>query len=138
MSAVLSAMSSTISDRRSLFEAALSEYEKRSGTNLIGNDLVLELEYCDYSTDTVITVLQDQARAFRNTVLGEGIAIIAGFGILLSAIKDVSASYDAVLDHFELSENFLRRLDIYTKIPPTSATTEYLFFGASFFAQSRY
>ncbi|KAH8976658.1 hypothetical protein EDB92DRAFT_2109650 [Lactarius akahatsu] len=81
---------------------ASSEYEKRSGTNLIGNNLVLELEYCDYSTDTVITVLQHQARAFRNhrgddgrvmkrlkrtvqilytlstsTVLGEGIVRVA-------------------------------------------------------------
>ncbi|KAH8986548.1 hypothetical protein EDB86DRAFT_2954705 [Lactarius hatsudake] len=34
-------------------------------------------------------------------------------------IKDVSASSDAIWDHFELSENFLRRLDIYSKIPPT-------------------
>ncbi|KAH9056513.1 hypothetical protein EDB87DRAFT_1687315 [Lactarius vividus] len=56
-----------------------------------------------------------------STVLGEGIGlpflpakILAGFGILLAAIKDVSTSYDAVLDLFDLSENFLRR-------PPASA-----------------
>ena len=40
------------------------------------------------------------------------------------AIKDVSASYDALVDLFESTENFLRRLDIYTKIPPTTAMTE--------------
>ncbi|KAF8259081.1 hypothetical protein EI94DRAFT_1790681 [Lactarius quietus] len=51
-------------------------------------------------------------------------AIFAGIGILLTAIKDVSASYDALVDLFESIENFLRRLDIYTKIPPTTAMTE--------------
>jgi hypothetical protein len=40
------------------------------------------------------------------------------------AIKDVSASYDALVDLFESTENFLRRLDIYAKIPPTTAMTE--------------
>ena len=36
----------------------------------------------------------------------------------------MSASYDALVDLFESTENFLRRLDIYTKIPPTTAMTE--------------
>ncbi|KAH8994011.1 hypothetical protein EDB92DRAFT_1944287 [Lactarius akahatsu] len=51
-------------------------------------------------------------------------AIFAGIGILLVAIKDISASYDALVDLFESTENFLRRLDIYTKIPSTTAMTE--------------
>ncbi|KAH9036955.1 hypothetical protein EDB85DRAFT_672387 [Lactarius pseudohatsudake] len=79
-----------------------------------------------------------------STALGEGIglpfppakAILAGLGIFLAVctgsvhncfyicdpqvIMDVSASSDAVLDLFELSENFLRCLDIYTKSPPTT------------------
>ena len=42
------------------------------------------------------------------------------------AIKDVSASYDALIDLFEFMESFLRRLDIYTKIPPTPAMAEIL------------
>ena len=42
----------------------------------------------------------------------------------VQAIKDVSASYDALVDLFESTENFLRRLDIYIKIPPTAAMTE--------------
>jgi hypothetical protein len=43
---------------------------------------------------------------------------------VFQAIKDVSASYDALVDLLESTENFLRRLDIYTKIPPTTAMTE--------------
>ena len=34
------------------------------------------------------------------------------------------ASYDALVDIFECIENFLRRLNIYTEIPPTQAMTE--------------
>ena len=40
------------------------------------------------------------------------------------AIKDISTSYDALIDLFESFESFLRRLDIYTKIPSTTAITE--------------
>ena len=39
------------------------------------------------------------------------------------AAKDVSASYDALVDLFESIESFLRRLDIYTKVPLTEAMT---------------
>jgi len=38
--------------------------------------------------------------------------------------KDVRASYDALVDIFECIENFLRRLNIYTEIPPTPVMTE--------------
>ena len=40
------------------------------------------------------------------------------------AVKDVSASYDALVDLFESIESFLARLDIYTKIPLTVAMTD--------------
>jgi hypothetical protein len=40
------------------------------------------------------------------------------------AVKDVGASYDALVDLFESIEHFLNRLEIYTKIPPTVAITE--------------
>jgi len=36
----------------------------------------------------------------------------------------VGKSYDALVDLFESFESFLRRLDIYTKMPPTTAMTE--------------
>ena len=40
------------------------------------------------------------------------------------SIKDIGTSYDALVDLFESFESFLRRLDIYTKIPSTTAITE--------------
>ena len=35
--------------------------------------------------------------------------------------KDVSQSYESLVDIFECIENFLKRLSIYTDIPPTQA-----------------
>ena len=43
---------------------------------------------------------------------------------MCQAVKDVNASYDALVDLFESIENFLSRLDIYTKIPLTEAMTD--------------
>ena len=43
---------------------------------------------------------------------------------LHQAIKDISTSYDSLVDLFESFEFFLRRLDIYTKIPATTAISE--------------
>ena len=40
------------------------------------------------------------------------------------AAGDVTSSYDALLDLFECSGNFLKRLEIYTKIPLTPITTD--------------
>ena len=42
------------------------------------------------------------------------------------AVKDVSASYDALVDLFASFENFLNRLPIYTKIDPAPALTTVL------------
>jgi predicted transcriptional regulator len=42
------------------------------------------------------------------------------------AIKDVEASYDTLVDLLESIEHFLKRLDIYTKLPPTPAMAEIL------------
>jgi len=39
------------------------------------------------------------------------------------AVKDVSASYDALIDLFESIKRFLCRLEIYTNIPLTTAMT---------------
>ena len=39
------------------------------------------------------------------------------------SVEDVSASYDALVDLFESIESFLGRLDIYTRIPITTAMT---------------
>jgi hypothetical protein len=43
---------------------------------------------------------------------------------LHQAIKDVSTNYDVLVDLFESFESFLRRLDIYTKIPTATAISE--------------
>ncbi|KAH9961507.1 hypothetical protein BC827DRAFT_1341818 [Russula dissimulans] len=51
-------------------------------------------------------------------------AVFAAIGILLSAIKNIDKSYDTLVDLFESFESFLRRLDVYTKIPLTTAMTE--------------
>jgi hypothetical protein len=40
------------------------------------------------------------------------------------AVKGVTDSYDSLVDLLESIENFLRRLEIYTKITPTVAMTE--------------
>jgi len=50
-------------------------------------------------------------------------AIFAGIAILLAAVKDTSASYDALIDLFASFENFLSRLSIYAGVPPTLALT---------------
>jgi hypothetical protein len=42
------------------------------------------------------------------------------------AIKDIGASYDALVDLFASFENFLNRLSIYTGVPPTPALTNIL------------
>jgi hypothetical protein len=41
-------------------------------------------------------------------------------------VKDVNASYDALLHLFESIGNFVQRLWIYTKIPPSTVMTEML------------
>ena len=41
---------------------------------------------------------------------------------LHQAIKDISTSYDALVDLFESFESLFRRLDIYTKISSTATT----------------
>ncbi|KAI0292993.1 hypothetical protein B0F90DRAFT_1928395 [Multifurca ochricompacta] len=48
-------------------------------------------------------------------------AIFAGIGILLGAIKDVSSSYDALVDLFESMENFLRLVKILIEFLSTLA-----------------
>lgn len=43
---------------------------------------------------------------------------------VLQAAKGMVDSHEALLDLLESSEHFLKRLDIYTKIPPTPAVDE--------------
>jgi len=41
-------------------------------------------------------------------------------------LKDVNASYDMVIKHFERIQLFLQRLDRYTRVPLTTEITELL------------
>jgi hypothetical protein len=43
---------------------------------------------------------------------------------LHQVVKDISTSYDAVVDFLESIEYFVNRLDIYTRVPSTGAMTE--------------
>ncbi|KAI0277603.1 hypothetical protein BGY98DRAFT_1187061 [Russula aff. rugulosa BPL654] len=45
-------------------------------------------------------------------------ALFVGIDVLLSAASGVTSSYDALLDLFECLGNFLKRLEVYTTIPP--------------------
>jgi hypothetical protein len=56
---------------RSLFEAALNEFDKRTGTNLLQHPIIDSLANCE-SADTIIDVLQEQTQAFRRFRGGEG------------------------------------------------------------------
>jgi hypothetical protein len=40
------------------------------------------------------------------------------------AAKDVEASQDALIDLFERVENFFKRLETYSSVPPTDAMTD--------------
>ncbi len=96
---------------RFLFEAALQDYEKKTGTKLVDHPLAKQLEKCD-SVHSITSALQDQAQVFRkfqgddgnvmkslkcsvdvlytlstNTALGEGIGLVrlkALIGLLYS------------------------------------------------------
>ena len=50
---------------KSLFEAALQEFEKKAGTNLLQHQIIDKLVNCQ-TADSVIDVLQEEAQAFRN------------------------------------------------------------------------
>jgi hypothetical protein len=48
-----------------LFETALNEFEKRTGTNLVQHPIIDRLINFE-SADSVIDILQEQAQAFRS------------------------------------------------------------------------
>ena len=48
---------------QALFESALQDYQRQTGTKLADHPLAQQLQNCD-SVDSVVAVLQEQARAF--------------------------------------------------------------------------
>ncbi|KAI0251510.1 hypothetical protein BJV78DRAFT_423406 [Lactifluus subvellereus] len=95
-----------------LFQAACKEYEIRTGTNLIEHPLAIQLQTCN-SFESLISLLQGQARAFHEFRRSDRKAVVDGAG-----------SFDGLVNLFESITVFLHRLDIYIKIPPTAAMTE--------------
>ena len=44
--------------------------------------------------------------------------------MVFQAASGVTSSYDALLDLFECLGNFLKRLEVYTTVPPTQMMTD--------------
>jgi len=47
--------------------------------------------------------------------------IFTGVGVLVAVAEDVHASHDALIDLIDRIENFFKRLETYTEVPPTHA-----------------
>ncbi|KAH9040909.1 hypothetical protein EDB83DRAFT_2554232 [Lactarius deliciosus] len=139
---------------KSILDAALSEYKKKTGKQLFNHPLATELQRCD-SVDAILAIFQGQAEAFQQFRDGDqrlmrwispvvdvlytfsetlgGVAnipfppagaIIAGIGVLLAAAKGVSSSHDALVEFFERIESFFKRLGVYTQISLTTEMAE--------------
>ncbi|KAI9455434.1 hypothetical protein BJY52DRAFT_642335 [Lactarius psammicola] len=146
----MSSIISTATDFKVIFDDALKEYEKKTGTNLTAHPLADKLRTCD-SPDAVLNVLQDHKRAYEESrngdrrltklldltihvlylfseALGEGVGlafgpakvIFAGFSVLLATAKAAKAGHEALVDLFERVGSFLGRLKIYSGIPLTT------------------
>ncbi|KAH9061939.1 hypothetical protein EDB87DRAFT_1821501 [Lactarius vividus] len=155
MSLSTSGQTSTLSsDFRSILDAALEKYKKKTGKQLFSHPLATDLQQCD-SVDAILAIFQSQAEAFQqfrdgdqslmgrirpvvdvlytfSGTLGEvaGItfppakAIFTGISVLLAAAKDVSASHDALVELFQRIESFFRRLGVYMQISLTTEMAE--------------
>jgi hypothetical protein len=103
--------------------AAILQGQARANSAFQGSDRIMK------SIKSTLSVLYNLSAI---AALGDGIglalpptkAIRSGLGVLLHAAKDVITSEDALTDLLESIEHFLKRLDIYTKIPSTAAMDE--------------
>ncbi|KAF8263107.1 hypothetical protein EI94DRAFT_622568 [Lactarius quietus] len=142
------------SNFKSMLDAALADYKKKTGEDLQAIWLASELQTCD-SVDSVLGILRDQAKAFERSgdqklmkwidplinvlfvfsdALGDGVSlafppakvIFTGIRVLLGAAKDARASHGAIIDLFERIESFFKRLEVYTQISLTTKMAEVL------------
>ncbi|KAH9044034.1 hypothetical protein EDB83DRAFT_2317904 [Lactarius deliciosus] len=145
--------SSSHSNFQTVFHASLRAYEKHTKKDLLSHPLATRLNSCDSPAAILAVLQDqvrefEQSRsvderltkwlnptlnvlyAFSAT-LGEGVGLVfspakvifAGAGVLLLVAKDVRESQDALVDVFERVENFFKRLETYTEVPPTAAMT---------------
>ncbi|KAI9437513.1 hypothetical protein H4582DRAFT_2129362 [Lactarius indigo] len=127
----------TSSNFKSMLDAALDEYKKNTGNDLLSHRLASELQICE-SIDAILNILRDQAKAFEQSgdqklmkwidplvhvlytfsgALGDGVSLAA---------KDVRASHGAIIDLFQRIESFFKRLGVYTQISLTTEMAEVL------------
>ena len=187
MSQTPASASSSGSNFRAIFIAALKAYEKKTKTDLHTHPLAIQLQSCQSSSD-ILAVLHDKVNEFDQSrgqherlsrwlnptinvlyafsaTLGQGVGLVSldscsyyplliAFADILSrtsdlcrcwgpligehlprslrglstdvrqAAKDVDASQEALADLFESIENFFKRLESYTEVPPTDTMTD--------------
>ncbi|KAI9447685.1 hypothetical protein H4582DRAFT_2123996 [Lactarius indigo] len=137
-----------------VFEKALKAYQKTTKQDLTVHPLTGQLQACDSPTAilTILQGQVDQFTQSRSgheklkswlnptinvlyafsATLGEGVGLVfspakvifAGAGVLLLAAKDVEASQGVLIEVFERIENFFRRLEVYSDVPPSPAMTD--------------
>ncbi|KAN0128638.1 hypothetical protein V8E53_013557 [Lactarius tabidus] len=146
--------SASSSNFQSIFNAALKAYEKKTKKDLLSHPLAAQLKACDSPNDILAVLQEkvnelDQSRSADerlsqwlnptinvlysfSATIGTGVGLVfspasvifSGIGVLLLAAKDVEASQDVLIDLFERIENFFKRLETYTSVPPTDAMTD--------------
>jgi len=75
---------------RLLFESALQEYQKQTGTTLVNHPIAEKLQDCD-SIESVTAVLQEQARAFSEFRDGDG-RVMKSLKAVVSVVYTLSVS----------------------------------------------
>ncbi|KAF8267687.1 hypothetical protein EI94DRAFT_1700799 [Lactarius quietus] len=146
--------SASISNFQAIFNAALKAYEKKTKKDLLAHPLAAQLQACYSPSDILAVLQDkvkefDESRSADerlsqwlnptinvlysfSATIGAGVALVfspasvifSGIGVLLLVAKDVEASRDTLIDLFERIENFFKRLESYTSIPPTTAMTD--------------
>ncbi|KAI9432271.1 hypothetical protein H4582DRAFT_1117051 [Lactarius indigo] len=148
MSQVPPAASSS-SDFQAIFYAPPKSYEKKTKKDLLAHPLSAQLQTCNspanilavlrgqvqqfeqstYGDDKLTKWLNPTVNALYtfSAMLGEGVGLVfspakvnfAGAGVLLLAAKDVVANQEVLVDIFERTENFFRRLETFTEVLTT-------------------
>ncbi|KAH9022789.1 hypothetical protein EDB85DRAFT_353721 [Lactarius pseudohatsudake] len=140
----------------SIISAALNEFKEKTGKNLLDDWLAKELQSCDSveavmdiiqgqakAFDKFMNGGSKLMKWIRSSVhvlytisaaLGDSVgaavpsakAVFTGIGVLLAAVEDVRASHDALVDLFDRTQFFLKRLGVHTRISPTKDMVEIL------------
>ncbi|KAH9169146.1 hypothetical protein EDB89DRAFT_1498787 [Lactarius sanguifluus] len=146
-------LSSSAPNIHPIFEKALKEYRKKTGTELSTHPLAEEIQGRG-SIEAILTVLQGKANELNQSqsrderltkwltptvnvinslsaTLGEGVGtvfpptkiIFSAISILLVAARGTAASRDVLIELFDRIENFFVRLKTRTEVPPTAQMT---------------